>query len=200
MVRKQTWVLVGIFSALLGVVFYLQKNPLPNNAGVTPSPTSPASLFVGWQEADIRWIGYRTSANQETPIELSNQGEGNWVLGKDGNIMVEGGKAAQIAAQIIDTHISASLPADYSLEAVGLETPASVLSIRNSQGIQSDLKIGNATPTGAGYYVQLDNQTPVVVETAVIDQLQSLLSMENLQPPTPTPAGTVETPQPTAAP
>ncbi|RPJ39255.1 MAG: hypothetical protein EHM21_15880 [Chloroflexi bacterium] len=61
------------------------------------------------------------------------------------------------------------------------------MTIRNAQGKQAVLRIGNATPVDSGYYVRLDEQAPVVVEKTTIDGTLDLLQSTL---PTATPAPT----------
>lgn len=181
MIRKQTWILVVIFVILLAVVFYLQKNPLPTTgANVTPSATSPVSLLPGFGAQEIMFVSIK---NGDTSLQLSNNG-GNWVLLPE-NKPVDVGKAEEIRAQLADLHISANLPASFSVETVGLSTPAQTIALKNSQGKQIEMKIGKMTPTGDGYYVQVDNNNPVVVNKGTIDTLIEQISLSNLAP-TPT--------------
>ena len=181
MIRRQTWVLVAILILLLGVVFYLQRNPLPpSGAEITPSATSPASLLPGFGAQDIMYVSIK---NGEDTIELSNNG-GRWVL-LPGNKAVEAGKVEEIRAQLADMHVMANLPASFDPETGGLTKSTRMISLRNSQGSQVDMKIGDATPTGDGYYVQINSNAPVVVNKGSIDVLLEQISLSNLAP-TPT--------------
>ena len=147
MVRRQTWILLVIFVVLLGVVVYLQKNPLPSSGGnVTPSPTSQPSLLQGWQTQDITFVELKNSNGGDIQI---SKGGSTWTLGPDGK-PIEPGKAEETLAQIIDTHVLAPLPTGFSLDAGGLAAPAQVLTVRNSQGKQAVVKIGKANPTDTG--------------------------------------------------
>src|SRR5512133_3830129 len=107
MVRKQTWILLVIFAGLLGVTFYLQKNPLPETtANATPSATAAPAILSGWQEQDI--TGIELKAGQNTLAQLTRDAQGDWQYGP-GKTQVEAGKVAQITAQLIDTHAVTTL-------------------------------------------------------------------------------------------
>jgi hypothetical protein len=62
-------------------------------------------------------------------------------------------------------------------------TPAHVITVKNDQGKQTEIKVGKETPTGDGYYVQVDSNTPVVVNKGSIDTLVEQMSLSNLAPP-----------------
>lgn len=185
MIRKQTWILLAIFAVLLAGVFYLQKNPLPvNKADITPSATAQRSLLAGFQTQDIVFVSYKDSTGT---LQLSNNG-GNWTILPE-NKPVDVGKAEEIRAQIADMHVMSVLPTSFSVETGGLSSPAQILTFKTSQGKQAVLKIGHATPTGDGYYVQVDNNTPEVMDKGSIDTLVGQMTLSNLAP-TPTQVAT----------
>lgn len=191
MVRKQTWILLGVFAVLLGVTFYLQKNPLPQStAKITPSATAAPTILSGWQEAEI--TGIELKEGDASVSQLTKDAQGNWLYGSN-KIKIEAGKAAQITAQMIDTRAVTTLPADFALDTIGLNKPAYNL-ILSAQNKQAEIHIGGKTPTGDGYYAQVDKNAPVVVAQTVVDGLISQLK-DVL--PTPTAA---TNPQPTTAP
>jgi hypothetical protein len=182
MVRKQTWILLIIFAALLGATFYLQKNPLPASADLTPSPTSSPKVLQGWESSDITWMELKES--QGSTIQMVQDAQGNWTLDAEGKEKVETGKAEQLRAEIAEMRAIATLPGDYQLDALGLKVPARTLSIRDKQGKQITVSIGNTDPTESGYYVQVAAQPPVVVDRYTVDGIVDLF---NSALPTPTP-------------
>jgi hypothetical protein len=150
--------------------------------------------------------------HQGTAILISQDAQGNWTLGPDGKKKVDTGLAEELRTQIAEFRPVAALPASLQLQAIGLETPSRILTIRNKQGKQSELRIGNADPTDSGYYVQVDNQPPVVIAKTTIDGTLNLFNnaipTPTAPPVTPTPATAqpqaspkaATNPQPTAAP
>lgn len=193
MVRKQTWILLIIFALLLGVTFYLQKNPLPKNEALTPSPTSSPELLPGWESSDIAWMEWKESLG--STIQIAQDEQGNWVSGNDGKDKIDSGKAEQLRAEIAEMRTIATLPANYQLDAVGLLAPARTLTLRDAQGKQITVNIGSSDPTGSGYYVQIASQAPAVVDKWALDGIADLFNSA-LPPPTPEP----ETPTATADP
>ncbi len=196
MVRKQTWILLAVFAVLLGVTFYLQKNPLPKAAGsVTPSATSAAPILQGWDPSSIVWLESKDS--QGGTIVLSQDSQGNWTLGQDGKQKVEAGVPEEIRAQVTTMSPAASLPPSFALDPAGLKAPTRVLTLRDKQGKQAEIRIGNETPTGSGYYVQVDQQAPVVVDKTTVDGTLDLFkSALPTATPSPThPGGATTNPQ-----
>ena len=180
MVRKQTWILIVVFAALLAVAFYLQKNPLPDAADATPSPTAQAHLLEGWQPSDIIQIELRSG--QSGSVQVLRDEESGWMLGPESGAPIEGGKVEAIRSEIAEMLVQAALPAGYDLEAVGLADPAHTLILTKASGEQSEIRVGGATPTASGYYVQVDQQAPVVVSKYSIDSVLDQMTVENLAP------------------
>jgi hypothetical protein len=183
MVRRQTWIVLVIFILLLAVVFYLQKNPPPSSASLTPSATSAPKVLAGWNSSDITWMETKTEAGKTLLIE--QDATGNWFLG-DGKGKVETGLAEEIRTNIAEIRAVTALPGNSPLDVVGLNssTPTRTLTIRNKAGKQTVIRIGNTTPTGSGYYIQVDSEAPVVVDKSTID---GTLDLFNNALPTPTP-------------
>ena len=195
MVRKQTWILLIIFALLLGGTFYLQKNPLPNNEALTPSPTTSPKLLEGWEGSDIVWMELKE--NQASPIQIVQDQQGNWSLESGaaadaGKVVVETGKAEQLRTEIAEMRATATLPASYQLEAIGLNALTRSLSIRDAQGKQITINIGKTDPTNSGYYVQVGTQAPVVVNKytleGIIDLFNGVLPTPGQETPTVTPS------------
>jgi hypothetical protein len=182
MIRKQTWILLGVFVVLLGAAFYLQKNPLPDSASLTPSPTSAPVVLAGWSSGDI--VSMESKDSQGQSVLITQDAQGSWSLGPNSKQKVETGLAEEIRSQVVEFRAVTTLPADFQLGAVGLQAPTRSLVLRDKQGKQVELRIGSATPTGDGYYIQVDNQAPVVVNKSTID---GTLDLFNNALPTPTP-------------
>jgi hypothetical protein len=183
MIRKQTWILLGIFVVLAGAAFYLQKNPIKHDANITPSPTSQAFLLNGWQSADINHIDYKDALGVAIQLEKNSDG---WLLQPDGN-SVSTGKVEELLTQITTAQIMASLNPGYDLGAVGLTASSGILTLANIQGVQIEIRIGTKTPTQTGYYVQVDRGAASVVSAGAISSIINLLTKEQLLGLTPTP-------------
>ncbi len=195
MIRKQTWILLIIFALLLGVAFYLQKNPLPESAELTPSPTSAPNLLQGWQSSDIVWM--ELVVGQGEPIRILQDAQGNWVLESGESFPVEAGKAEQLRSEIAEIRPITVLPADYALDALGLNIPSRTLSIRDKQGKQVTISIGNMDPTESGYYAQVATQAPAVINSYTLEGIVDLFYSAQ---PTPTPEPTIPAVDPNAQP
>ena len=197
MIRKQTTVLIGIFAALLGLTFYLQKNPIAaSNADVTPSATALPAMLPGWTSTDITTMELKDN-QAGTTTRLTADAQGNWTEVGEGKA-VSLGKVEMIRSEIVNTQAMAALSGSYALDALELSQPAYVLALTNAQGKQSEIHIGKVTPTGSGYYVQVDGQAPVVASKTAVETILDGFKPEKLFDYTPTPV--VTTPAETTAP
>jgi hypothetical protein len=180
MIRKQTWILLGVFSLLLGLAFYLRENPVAGGVSTTPTSTPPASLLPGWKAADIVWIKY-TSTEQEA-VELNKTGQVEWVFVADDPLPVDAGLAEKARTQIASVRVMAFLDSGYDLQALGLDKPGKQLSIRDAQGRQVNIRFGMLTPTENGYFVRVDDQPPSVINKFSVDAIFESLQIDQFIP------------------
>jgi hypothetical protein len=184
MIRKQTWILLGVFALLAGAAFYLQKNPIKSAASQTPSPTAPVSILKDWVSGDIVRINYQNS--QGEAIQLQQVAKDNWMLQPEGKAIALG-KIEEIRTQILDTQIITTLNAGYDLASIGVSTPGETITLTSAKGDKATIQIGNKTPIATGYYLQINQNPPVVVNNYSIESILDLLKMANLLDLTPTP-------------
>ncbi len=194
MIRKQTWILLAVFILLLGGAFYLQKNPLPSGTKPTPSPTATMLLLPGWKDSDIVKVVLQDAPGSSTQVSQDDKGNWKLILNTGKETTVAAGMVEQLRSAITSMNVQATLPSGYALDALGLKSPAKTLTIQNKQGQQAVIHIGSATPTGNGYYLQVNNQAPVVVDKGAVD---GALSQFDAMHPTPTPEP--GTPSPTSS-
>jgi hypothetical protein len=196
MIRKKTWILLGIFVILVGAAIYLQKNPIKPNTALTPNPTAPAALLNGWTSADIQRIEYQD--NLGSLITLAQVAQENWVLQPD-NKPVGLGKIEQIRTQILDTQVVTALDPGYDLASIGINAPSQTLTLTSTKGTTATIRVGSKTAIGTGYYVQVNQEQPVVVNSYAVEGLLDALKKETLLDLTPTPQLTAS-PEVTATP
>lgn len=186
MIRKGTWIVLAVFVVLLGAAFYLNRNPLPKaeDASLTPSATAPSALLNGWQASDITYIAIKGSAAE---LSLTHRVDGGWDIAPDNTRPVDAGKVENLRSQLAAMLVATPLDASLDPEALGLSNPTNVITLKNAQGQQAVLKIGQPTPTGSGYYVQLNATPPVVVNKSTLDGILGMLVRDQLVATTPTP-------------
>jgi hypothetical protein len=166
MVKRSTWVVVGLFGIALIALLVIQRNPgLIPSATPTPAATPEASLLTGWSGQDVietslvRAIGGTTI--------LTRGSDGAWTNTDAG--IVPPGQVEQLLSELLAAKTLVELPSNYSLEDLHLVTPAQTITLRASDDRQTTIKVGGLTPTQSGYYVKVDDRAPVVVSKNAIE-------------------------------
>lgn len=199
MVRKSTLILLIVFAVLVGLAYYLQQNPLPeaSSTPAAPSATAEGPVLPGWQSSDIAAVEL---ASMDGTVELVQTADSSvWTMGPDGP-EIELSLVEQVRSQLVAATVQASLPEGYARQALGLEPPVSTLTLRGAGDRQARIYIGAKTPTGNGYYVQVDEQEPVVVSSMAIDTVLDLLRTAETSVVTPAPETTGTAPPATPVP
>lgn len=184
MIRRNTWIVLLVFAVLFGIAVYLNRNPLPSASQATPSATEIPMLLSGWSDSDIVWIEYK---GDPAPVTLAQNPDGSWTVGPENSAAASIGQVEYLRTQIAALRANSVLNTTDPLDAVGLAAPTRVITLRNSAGQTVNLRIGKETPTGSAYYVQVDNQTPVVLSKFSVDAVLEALNREILAAPTATP-------------
>ena len=185
MVRRPTLILLITFAVLIGLVFYLQKNPLPSQASQTPSPTPRAKVISDLEATDITAIELKEKGSSQV-IQVRRSGQNEWSLGADGKEKADIGKVEQLRAEIASLRVITEMPEDMIDSALGLSEPAYTLTIQTSQNQRHEVQVGDKTPIENGYYTQVDDGFALVVSNAAIDTIVGL--MQELGTPEQTPA------------
>lgn len=192
MIRKGTWIVLAVFVVLTGALLILQRtrgNVKFIEEAVTPSATSAPLLLQGWLAEDINSIAWRGEGQNLT---LTQTAEGVWLLGPDQNAAVNPAEVDILRTGLVSLRPLSSLGDGNPLDALGLSVPANVITLRTAAGQQAQVSLGAATPTGSGYYAQVDGGPPIVLEKFEVDTL-----LEKFAPSywaTPTPLPVTETP------
>jgi len=180
MVRKQTWILLAVFALTVAAAFLIKEKPalLGFEASPTASPTTQPRMTEGWQSSDIVWIELQD--NQGNNLRVLQNASGNWVLDSEEGNAVDAGVVEEVRSQIAAANAIASLDPSFALDVIGLDAPTHILTIRNQQGQQMVIRIGQVTPTGNGYYVKVDDAAPVVVGKNTVDDIVNKLQRDQL--------------------
>lgn len=190
MIRKSTWVVVGIFIVLGLAAIFLRWSPSSPLTQPTPTPASTSTPFAlqGITSIDVNAI---TLDRVEGPVALVRNADLTWT--RNGEQIVEAGKVEELLANVLTMRVLAELASDYQLDTLALNPPAQVITLETATGT-TQIAIGNGTPTGSGTYLQIDNKPAIVVSKYAIEAI--LLAFDNAAPSTPTPQVGEVTPSP----
>ena len=201
MIRRSTWILLGVFIAVLAVALYVQGAndddaaedafPTPDAAQLEEEPT----LF-DLPEGSVL-VGLRIESAEGEVVDLKRVDENDdWALlepasnGTDVEVVefaVEG-----LSGILVESEIEPGI----ELDALGLDPPAYQITLTFDDGRVQNLQIGDLNITESSYYVQVDERSPQVASRYGLDRLTDWLAYPPV-PPTPTPELDPEaTPQP----
>ncbi len=179
MIRRPTFILLIVFVVVVGVAVFLTKTP--TGIGLmqteTPTPTVLPKLLSGWPVDQAVKIDVQSRENGK--FQLERPSEGGWaVVGLAQP--TDTGKVEQLLSSITALDAIDTMPASTAPEAVGLDQPAYTLTFTSSGGDREVVQIGNATPTGSGYYVRVGQGDIVLARKSSLDEAIGLLSVEQL--------------------
>ncbi len=201
MIRRNTWVLLGIFIVALGLVWAIpwwqSTHPQP-----TPTPGSASQPLFGSPAPQISEVTISAADGKE--LTLKSSGNDQWTaISKPGTPEVSADKIGSAVSDFQGILISAQLTTPPPMDVIGLSTPSNTITVKFVDGAIKVIKVGSVTPTSSGYYIQVDDDHPVVVGKYTLDSLLALLTPAPSGTETPTVSATATisgTPQPTGAP
>ncbi len=176
MIRRSTWIVFGIFIVVALTAIFLMKSPsspLPVNGISTPSVTPAPRVIEGWDESMVASLALENSDGFGQ--QITRNSDGSWTNVSQ-QMPVEAGKVEQIISELLALRVLTVMPADYSLDALELTSPTKRIIFTSQEGKKVDFIIGKLTPTGNGYYVRIDNLSPVVVSNYAVDGVTQLFA------------------------
>jgi hypothetical protein len=187
MIRRSTWITVAVFALVLAGALYWQQNAqAPGGAEATPVPTQ-AVLFPVVVD-QISQLRVEESAGES--LLLVQDADGLWQLVEPSGEETDQAQVETRLSQLTSWRVRSSLEPAGDLSIFGLDSPDYRVSLSTFAGQEYHLAIGDVIPTGDGYYVQMNENPPQVVNKNNIDTFLGIL----YEPPIP-PAPAVETPE-----
>ncbi len=197
MIKRNTWVMLVLFVALVGFALYQRYTPGFLAAQATPSPTVEPAEFLF--PADQGVVMALTLESREGERVRAVRQENGWRLTAPIEAAAQAGSVeaavSQVTALSVVTRVEGLNPAE-----AGLESPTYTLTVEFSNGQTLTAWIGDVTPIGNGYYARKNDGSIVVIRKYSVDALLSLLeSPPYAETPTPSPLPPTETPVQTPA-
>ena len=186
MMKRSTWILLVVFVVLLaGAVFIPQLLERTQPVPATPTVQPVTNLF-NYASNDIKALAIRDSLGNHAAMNRSDSG---WTITEVqvaytdvATATIEAGVTQFASLRVLSTPDAAS---DFSI--LGLATPAYTITISMQNGVQHILRVGDVTPSGKGYYVQLNGAAPVVVNKSGLDAVVGWAAIPPVILPTATP-------------
>ncbi|NPV85033.1 MAG: DUF4340 domain-containing protein [Anaerolineae bacterium] len=184
MFKRSTLILILAFVIVFALAVLMDKSPQLTAHLRTPTPTAYQKLIPDWSSGEIAQLEIISSGQTTTLLRQPGQG---WVLASSQKNDIDQSAVETLISKMISLDILSFVP-DTSQEALGLQSAAFQITLRNLSGQQRTIRVGKTTPIGSGYYVALDTlQTPVVINKYDIDQIITILTQELITSKTLTP-------------
>jgi len=185
MIRKTTWILLGIFLILLVVLFFLQRSGFQGEAET--APTEAVAFLFDLQGKSI--TGLRVTDGTGKVVEVQKIAGSIWTLLEPVGEQADTGRIESAIEQAGSLRVLATLETALELDTIGLNPAAYQITITLDNEQQQTAFVGNLTATQSGYYAFLLGQPEVVVDKINIDGLLELLTNPPImRTPTPPPA------------
>jgi hypothetical protein len=191
MIRRNTWIVLGVLVVLLAVAYYLPQTKGAEDAEDVEGavPTSPASQALLEARFD-RMVGLEIEDNTGQRVNLTLV-EGAWILAEPEveEIQMDLGQINSAVNQVASLQVVTTLESDLVPALIGLEEPAYTITLTFDDDQEIFIYVGSETTTSSGYYVQVAGEPAKVVSKFSIEPLLALVS----DPPVlPTPTAEIE--------
>jgi hypothetical protein len=156
--KRSTLVVLVIFLALAGLVFYLrQQDPVTEEPEITP--VSPAEFLLTDTDGIPTSIDIQSNDGQQ--VTIARNADGVWVLEKPIETGANQGSAEAAATQLSSLRIVSHPEVDPGI--VGLNPASYTLTVKLTSGDEKTVRIGDLAPTGSGYYANVNGSNDVLI-------------------------------------
>ncbi|MGQ9684165.1 MAG: DUF4340 domain-containing protein [Anaerolineae bacterium] len=178
---RTTLILIGVFAALLGLVYWLERRPEPAPA----LPEAPAPL---WSLAASQVTALRVQAGEQDTA-LARSGDG-WAFEGPTAGPADGARIERVVEDLSVLSPQRTFTDTTSLAEFGLEQPTLTVTLRASDGATRVLLVGSTNPQQTGYYARVQDGSSVhLLPGYVVEAVRALLENPPV-PPTPLPTET----------
>ncbi len=191
MIKRTTWVFLGIFALLILALVYWQRSGQSEVSEPTPTAALPLlSLDVN----ALREVRIENDAGSIWRYQRNEQGA--WAsLDPLAPVEATVGITPTINA-LTELRVLNTLTEEPPDEVMGLKQPAFTITLTTANGRQEVIQIGAVTPTGRGYYVRVNDSAVSVVSKYQVDDILTLA----IATPTPEQPLQTETAPPASSP
>ncbi len=173
MIKRNTWILLGIFVIVLAFAIYYQNTPKKAAVSATATPGTTA-LFNNVDEKSISTL--RVEDTSGKAVALGRDSTGVWAVTEPKGGLTDVTQAETAVSQLLALQSIAALDPTSDLGIFGLGKPSYTVTITMNGGQKYILLIGDITPTQNGYYVRLNQQAPDIVNKDSVDAMLGMLA------------------------
>lgn len=193
MVRKNTWIVLGVFAALAGLIVLLPYLPeKTDTVEALPAVTLPPQVMQfplfgdTFGAEDI--VELSVFVGVELELHLSWQEDEVWALVVPIADSPDEVDLERVELTLMQLTRFYAIPLEETVDdlaVVGLAEPAYKVNIGLADGSTVIFLIGDETPLGSAYFVQVDGGDVVMVDTFYIAALQGILDVPPIIQPAP---------------
>lgn len=200
MIRRSTWILLLVFVVLVAGVVLWQRHKMQTASQTTegtPTVVVEPSL-LDFQDKVVTEMGMVGPEGTTLQVEQGAT-SGSWMVDGYPPDAADSTHIQNVVDALKTLTVYRSLENPPSLAQLGLANPAYRVLLTLNDGTHIVIHIGDKIPTGNGYYVQVDDQAPVVVAISNMNTIMDLVTTPPLLP-TPTVPSPTSTPEPSSTP
>ncbi|HNB50486.1 MAG TPA: DUF4340 domain-containing protein [Anaerolineales bacterium] len=184
MLRKNTLVLVVVFLVLVAGFYLFQRYKEQNpTVPTSDSPTVPPPVYLFEFTSDAV-VGMVIEGTDGQVVELQKDADGTWQMLQPPTLpeAVNQTPISSAISQIGTLRVLNELTVAPALDAIGLDQPATSITLTLDTGETVKMDVGASSPTGSGYYVRVNGGSPKLVDKYVLDQFTGFLTAPPLLP------------------
>ena len=182
MVRRSTWIVLGIFILLVGFAILFQRYQVNKAADTaTATPTTPPVLLYNLDGAQADSIKIADKTGKVVDL-YHDPTTTKWAIEGLPVDLADTSQIEAVSTQLLGLQVKETMAETLSLAAIGLDTPAYTITLTSSAGSQFVTYVGMQTAIGTGYYVRDGNGQVMIVDKASLDNILNVLNTPPLLP------------------
>ncbi len=175
-----------MLAALIGLAVYLNRQG--ETKAVEEATPTPEEAFI-FTEADGMISSIEVKPAEGETVRIARNAENVWAVILPIEAEADQGMSEAAASQLTALPVTGRIEAGKSPGIFGFDNPAYVIAVEFKNGKKHSLEIGDATPSGNGYYARLDQGEILITET---NGIEALLQLQTFPPYLNTPVPTAE--------
>jgi len=190
MIRRSTWIILGVFLILVVAVLIWQRVQENQQAQITP--TAAVSYFFDLGGKTIIGISITGPASQS--VSATKNADGSWTLTDPSGQPADSGRIDAAVGSASGLVVISTLNQVEDLETLGLNPASYHIELTLDDGSRLIASVGGLTPTQSGYNAFIEGQPLKIVERYALEDILTLLSNPPILQPTPNGEGTLAPP------
>ena len=171
MIRRSTWVILGILLGLIFITIIVSKRKPNQSADITP--TAFKNNLVS--ESIMEIVSVQIDNSTDEYLELSRENNDEWIITNPDGENLDKNVIENAVTEFATTRILSELIPAPSKNATGLDNPGYIIYLGYSNGDKDTFIVGNRTQTESGYYVLSGEDKVYVVTPSGVDSLARII-------------------------